>query len=82
MDNNMNDNERRREPVCADYYCMVHVIRQGDTLYKLSRRYGVKVSALMMANPFVDIYNLRIGDALCIPMLRRPEMHEWESINC
>lgn len=59
--------------VCGNYYCMAHVIRPGDTLYKLSREYGVKVSALMMANPFVDIYNLRIGDELCIPRLRSRE---------
>ena len=33
----------------------IHVIEQGDTLYKLGKRYGVTVSAL------------QIGDELCIP---------------
>ena len=80
MDHNyMENDERRRRPMNGYYYCMVHVIRPGDTLYRLSRQYGVKVSALMMANPFVDVYNLRIGDAICVPQLRgsqmpRPEM--------
>lgn len=46
---------------------ILHVIEKGDTLYKLGKRYGVKVSAIMMANPYVDIYNLQIGDELCIP---------------
>lgn len=71
MEQNVRPNNERR-PACmlGNYYCMSHVIRQGDTLYRLSREYGVKVSALMMANPFVDIYNLRIGDELCIPRLR------------
>lgn len=74
MDYNMNTNrERRGMCVCGNYTCMTHVIRPGDTLYRLSREYGIKVSALMMANPFVDIYNLRVGDELCIPRLRRPE---------
>lgn len=59
--------------ISGNYYCMAHVIRPGDTLYKLSREYGVKVSALMMANPFMDIYNLKIGDELCIPRLRSRE---------
>ena len=33
----------------------IHVIEQGDTLYKLGKRYGV------------NVYNLQIGDELCIP---------------
>lgn len=73
MDTNIRDNNRRWGCMIGNYTCMVHVIRPGDTLYRLSRQYGVKVSALMMANPFVDIYNLRIGDELCIPRLGRPD---------
>lgn len=73
MDNQEMNQEGRGMYVCGNYTCMVHVIKPGDTLYRLSREYGVKVSALMMANPFVDIYNLRIGDELCIPRVRRPD---------
>jgi len=50
-----------------------HVIKKGDTLYDLSRKYHVKVSALILANPYVNIYNLQIGDTICIPGMR-PEM--------
>ena len=46
----------------------IHVIEQGDTLYKLGKRYGVTVSALLFANPWVNVYNLQIGDELCIPV--------------
>ena len=45
----------------------IHVIEQGDTLYKLGKRYGVTVSVLLFANPWVNVYNLQIGDELCIP---------------
>ena len=45
----------------------IHVIEQGDTLYKLGKRYGVTVSALLFAIPWVNVYNLQIGDELCIP---------------
>ena len=38
----------------------IHVIEQGDTLYKLGKRYGVTVSALLFANPWVNVYNLQI----------------------
>ena len=45
----------------------IHVIEQGDTLYKLGKRYGVTVSALLFANPWVNVYNLQIGEGLGIP---------------
>ena len=48
----------------------LHVIEKGDTLYNLGKKYGVRVSALMWANPYVDVYNLQIGDELCIPKIR------------
>ena len=51
-------------------YGFTHVIRKGDTLYKLSKQYNVKVSALILANPFVNIYNLQVGDEICIPRIR------------
>ena len=51
-------------------YGFTHVIQKGDTLYKLSKQYHVKVSALILANPFVNIYNLQVGDEICIPRIR------------
>ncbi len=54
-------------PRCIGF---THTIEPGDTLYKLSRRYHVRVSALLFANPYVDIYNLQIGDELCIPRVQ------------
>ena len=47
-----------------------HVIKKGDTLYKISKQYNVKVSALILANPYVNIYNLQVGDTICIPRIR------------
>lgn len=49
-------------------YCMNHVIKSGDTLYKLSRQYNVSVSAIMDANPLVNVYSLVTGGTLCIPV--------------
>lgn len=51
-------------------YGFTHVIKKGDTLYKLSKQYNVKVSALILANPYVNIYNLQVGDTICIPRIR------------
>ena len=52
---------------------IIHVVREGDTLYTLSRKYHVPLPQVMYANPFVDIYNLQIGDELCIPVSLRDE---------
>lgn len=49
-------------------YCMNHVIQSGDTLYKLSRQYNVSISAIMDANPLVNVYHLVTGGILCIPV--------------
>lgn len=48
---------------------VVHVIEKGDTLYKLSRMYGVKLIDIMRENPFVNVYNLQVGDEICIPVM-------------
>ncbi|MBH1939684.1 LysM peptidoglycan-binding domain-containing protein [Mobilitalea sibirica] len=48
-------------------YCINYVIKQGDTLYSLSRKYNIPVEAIIIANPFVNVYNLRIGEVICIP---------------
>lgn len=47
----------------------VHTVEKGDTLYLLGKKYQVKVSALIYANPYVDVYNLQVGDQICIPKL-------------
>lgn len=56
-------------------YCegRVHVIEAGDTLYQLSRKYNVPLALILRANPISDVYNMQIGDEICIPtMIGRP----------
>lgn len=48
-----------------------HTIEKGDTLYLLGKKYQVRVSALIFANPYVDVYNLQVGDQICIPKFRQ-----------
>ncbi len=45
----------------------IHKVVAGDTLYKLSKLYGVRLIDIMKENPYVNVYNLQIGDELCIP---------------
>lgn len=53
-------------------YCngMIHVIKEGDNLYQLSRQYRVPLALIMRANPYVDVYNLTVGQEICIPVGR------------
>ena len=61
-------------------YCggIVHEIRQGDTLYQLSREYSVPLALLLRANPYVDVYNLQVGDTLCIPRMMPGTSGTWQ----
>ena len=49
---------------------MVHVIKEGETLYHLSRQYRVPLALILRANPYVDVYNLQVGQEICIPVAR------------
>lgn len=49
---------------------LIHVVQKGDTLYRLSQKYHVSVSDIMYKNPYTNIYNLQVGDELCIPVGR------------
>ena len=55
-----------------DCHGFLHIVEKGDTLYLLSRRYHVPLWAVLNANPYVNIYNLQIGDEICIPCRIRP----------
>ena len=45
----------------------IHVVGQGDTLWGISRQYGVTVSAIEDANKLADPGRLKIGQQLVIP---------------
>ena len=41
---------------------MFHTIQSGETLYKLTQRYGVTAQRICQANPGLSAENFRIGD--------------------
>ncbi len=49
---------------------IVHRIRRGETLYRLSRRYGVPLHVLLEVNHLSKRSILRIGQKIYIPVLR------------
>lgn len=55
-------------------YCngYTYTIKQGDTLYEISKKENVPLSLLLRSNPFVDVFNLQVGDTICIPSREVP----------
>lgn len=48
----------------------IHVVEQGDSLYKIAQRYGTTIEAIMAANNITDRRQiLHVGDQLLIPEL-------------
>lgn len=44
-----------------------HTIKPGETPITIARKYGIKLEALMAANPKVDARRLQVGQSLVIP---------------
>lgn len=53
-------------PLCPSNHT-VRIIQPGDTLYKLAQIYNVGVDSIQRANPYIDPYQLRVGQTICIP---------------
>ena len=46
---------------------IIYVVKPGDSIYKISREYGVPVDAIVSANGLPNAGNLVVGQALVIP---------------
>src|SRR6056300_67824 len=49
-----------------------HVVVKGNTLYSISKTYGITVEALQEANPQISGTALSVGDTLLIPSIDHP----------
>lgn len=79
MGNDDHSAENRGQPgqtgrVCSCYECRgrIHVVREGDTLFTISRQHRVSIDDLLDANPMINVYRLREGDQICVPV-RTPQ---------
>ncbi|UCD37895.1 MAG: LysM peptidoglycan-binding domain-containing protein [Fidelibacterota bacterium] len=55
-------------PVLADVQIRRHRVRRGESLYSISKRYGVPMRAIARANRLRNWHSLRIGQRLEIPV--------------
>ena len=54
-------------PIVVDRNATSHQVRQGDTLYSISRAYGVDIQALATHNRLQDVGRLFVGQTLSLP---------------
>lgn len=52
-------------PVSGTIY---HTVQSGENLYRISKRYGTTVEAIMAANGITDARSLKVGQVLLIPI--------------
>ncbi|MGQ9778409.1 MAG: peptidoglycan DD-metalloendopeptidase family protein [Bacillota bacterium] len=59
-----------------------HTVRRGETMWGIARCYGIKLAALMAANPTVIPERLPVGGRLCLPEGGRylTGRHGWRSL--
>ncbi|WP_100330233.1 LysM peptidoglycan-binding domain-containing protein [Bacillus xiapuensis] len=60
---------------------IIHVVKRGESLWSISRRYGITVAQMIAANGLPNPNQLVIGQALIIPsMIRRHTVRAGESL--
>lgn len=64
------------DAVCAETI----TIKEGDTIYKLSNKYGITVYRLAKANNLEKPYTLVVGQKFCIPETPKPSSnYKWSA---
>ncbi|MDH3595038.1 MAG: LysM peptidoglycan-binding domain-containing protein [Rhodospirillales bacterium] len=58
----------------------VHVVRRGDTVYAISRRYGVPARSVIDHNGLRPPYPLKVGQRLSLPVPRRHRVAHKETV--
>lgn len=63
--------------VCED----THIVKSGDSIYKLSKKYEVSVNKIARANNMERPYSLTVGDEICIPKEPAPSAdYTWTAV--
>ena len=60
-------------PQNGDNQVTFHTIQSGETLYKLSVKYGVSVERICQANPGLSAKNFRVDQVIAIPPVAKSE---------
>ncbi len=60
----------QRSAASATYETVVHTVKKGETVYGISKAYGISQERLIEANPSIDIA-MNVGDEIVIPIARK-----------
>ena len=50
----------------------IYVVQQGDTMYKIAKKFRIDLNLLMQNNPYLNVFNLKPGDEMCLPLKKVP----------
>ena len=67
-------------PQNGDNQVTFHTIQSGETLYKLSVKYGVSVERICQANPGLSAKNFRVDQVIAIPPVAKSEQVSAEVV--
>ncbi|MBI3942617.1 MAG: LysM peptidoglycan-binding domain-containing protein [Chloroflexi bacterium] len=56
---------------------VTHIVRPGETLYSLARRYGTTVEAIAQANGLTNVSQIYSGQRLIIPLGSNPALNTY-----
>ena len=46
----------------------IYVVQEGDTMYKIAKKFRINLETIMQNNPYLNVFNLKIGDEVCLPL--------------
>ena len=68
-------------PQNGDNQVTFHTIQSGETLYKLSVKYGISVERICQANPGLSAKNFRVDQVIAIPPVAKSEQVSAEVVD-
>ncbi|MGN0384071.1 MAG: LysM peptidoglycan-binding domain-containing protein [Eubacterium sp.] len=48
-------------------------VQAGDSLWRIAKRFNTTIQVIMDANPGISVYNMRIGQVICIPQAQNEQ---------
>jgi hypothetical protein len=54
-------------PVICHQHSTAHIVRDGDTCWSISQKYGATIDVLKRENAGLDCDRLQIGEGICVP---------------
>ena len=65
--NIMNEIQTNGEREAEDYSLILYIVKKGDTLWQIAKRYGSTIDDIVRTNGIEDANQISIGQKLFIP---------------